>query len=236
MKIWPLFLLAGSLVVTGHAREFKSADGSKSVEAEFVRYNPRTSKVTLRMPDGRNMVTDTAFFSEEDQAYFKEQFRKREMEGAIEVRGHDRLDRDAYRKDKLIISHTDAEYVFTIKNESDIDLKNLEVKYWVVVERYNQNEPILETSNGSGHIELLEKRSEKDVDGPSLRLITGAAPAHATDNEGEARKMANEAAKYGRDRALGWRVEVYDSNGERIHAERSSVRVDRALGVQEDDD
>lgn len=236
MKYALALLLIGSLLTPVQAREFKSADGEKSVEAEFVRYNPRTSKVTLRMTDGRNLVTDSAFFSEEDQAYFKEEYRKVEMEGAIEVRGHDRIDRGAYRKDKVLISFTDADYVFTIKNESDLDLKNVEVKYWVVIERYNQNNPMIETANGSAIVELIKKRSEQEVDGPSLRLITGAAPAYGTDNEGEARKMLNEAAKFGRDRDLGWRIEVYNSKGELMHAEASSVRVNKALGAEDKKD
>lgn len=236
MKACILLLLTGSLLGLAQAREFKSADGSKTVEADFIRYNPRTGEVTLRMSNGRNMVTKSDFFSDEDQAFFQQEFRKTESEGAISIRGHDRLDRDAYRKDKLVISYTDADYVFTIKNSSEIDFKNLEVKYWVVVERYNQAGPMLETSNGSGAIDLLEKRSEKEVAGPSLRLTTGAAPAHATENEGEARKMASEAAKYGRDRALGWRVEVYDAEGKLLHADSSSSRVDKALGVPDKED
>jgi len=236
MKKCLIPLIAGSLVGICAAREFKSADGAKTIEAEFIRYDPRTSKVTLLMPNGRNMVSDATLFSEADQAFFKEEYRKGESEGAISVRGHDKLDRGSFRKDKLLITFTDADYVFTIKNDSDIDFENLEVKFWVVTERYNEGRELNETSSGSANVPKLKRHSEEKVDGPSIRLITGAVPAYNTDNETEARRIANEAAKYGRDRDLGWRVEVYGADGKKLHADSSSIRVDRILGADEKKD
>ena len=52
-------------------------------------------------------------------------------------------------------------------------------------------------------------------------------------------RLLNEAAKYGKDKILGWRVEVYDDDGELLLEDSTGVRVDRILGKDkkdEDDD
>lgn len=235
MKNFAILCLALLSLHQASAREFKSADGEKTVIAEFVRYNPRTSEVTLRMANGRNMVTDSALFSDEDQAFFKEQFRNSQLDGAVSVRSHDKLNRDAYKEGKLLITFTDANYVFTIKNESEVDFDNLQVKYWVLVERYNKGETFNETFDGNATVQKLAKESDEEVAGPKIRLITGAVVNHTTDNDNEANRLLNEAAKYGRDRAIGWRVEVHTADGKELYADSSSIRVDRALGLDKKD-
>lgn len=229
-------LLTASLVGISHARDFTSADGSKTISADFVRYNPRTGDVTLLLRTGRNMVSKADLFSEADREFFLEQYRKGEIEGSIDVRAHDKLRRDAFKKDGLLISFTDAEWVFTVKNESDIALENLSVKYWVVTERYNSGDERNETSSGDARIAELAPGAEAEVKGPSIRLITGAVPNRVARNEREAIRLANQAAEYGRDRDLGWRCEVYNSDGELLVADSTGIRVDRILGFDDDKD
>ncbi|MDX1681289.1 MAG: hypothetical protein R3242_11235 [Akkermansiaceae bacterium] len=236
MKLWLHLLIAGLMAATASARDFTSADGSKTISADFVRYNPRTGDVTLQMRDGRNVLSKADLFSEEDRAFFLEQYRKEELKGSIEVRAHDSLSRDAFKKDGLVVSFTDAEWEFTIKNESEIALENLRVKYWVVTERYNKGDERNETSSGEGNIAKLDPDAEVEIKGPSIRLITGAAPNRVARNEREAINLANRAAEYGRDRSLGWRCEVYNSDGELLAVESTGIRVDRILGFDDDKD
>ena len=147
-----IFLIAASMVGIAHARKFQSADGSKEIEADFVRYNPRTGDVTLRMTNGRNMITKSTFFSDDDREYFKEEYRKQALKGAISVRQYDKLDHYQREKDNLWIDMTKSEWSFTVKNESKVDLKHLDVKYWVVVERDNFGDETNETSSGEAAI------------------------------------------------------------------------------------
>lgn len=235
MNIFLILLLAGSMVGISYAREFKSADGSKTVDAEFVRYNPRTGDVTLRMDNGRNMVTKSDFFCDDDREFFKGQYRKEQLKGAISIRSHDKLTRETREKDRLWIGVTTADYIFTIKNESDVDLKHLDVKYWVVIERYNFGKEVNETASGEAAIIELKAEGEEEIKGPHIELTTGATPK-ATRDENHYNRLLNDAARYGRDRTLGWRVEVYDDDGELILADSSSIRVDRILGVDKKDD
>ena len=238
MKKLPFLLIAlvaSSMVGMTHAREFKSADGEKTVEADFVRYNPRNGDVTLRMANGRNMVTKADFFSDSDREFFLEQYRKQQLEGAVTVRAHDKLDRYEREKDSLWIAMVKSDWSFTVKNTSDVDLKHLDVRYWVVVERYNFGKEQTETASGESAIVELKADGETKIQGPVLDLQVSAIPK-GTNNENHYRRLLNEAAKYGRDRLLGWRVEVYDDDGELMLADSSSVRVDRILGKDGKDD
>jgi hypothetical protein len=234
MKIWLILLITSLVVGVSRAREFKSSDGEKTIIAKFVRYNPRTGQVTLLMSDGRNMVTEASLFSEEDREFFKEQYRDRELEGAISVRGHDKLDHDTRRENSLLIALTNADYVFTFKNESDVNLENLKVNYWVVTERYNFGKETIEISNGEARIAELKGDGEAEVKGPHIVLTTGATPQGNVRDDNHYQRLLNEAAKYGRDRNLGWRVEVFSSDGKQLLADSSSIRVDRALGKDDD--
>lgn len=230
-----MLMIAAALVGISHAREFKSADGSKTIRADFVRYNPRTGDVTLQMFDGRNMVTKADFFSEEDREFFREQFRESELQGSLSVRGHDKLTRDTRQENRLIISLDKADYIFTVKNKSDVNLENLTLKYWVVVERYNFGNEKNETFSGDVRIAELKAEGEAEANGPSIVLTKGAAPTGNVRDERTYARLLNEAAKYGRDDALGWRVEIFSSDGKLLLADSSSIRVDRVLGKDDKD-
>ena len=192
MKKLLILLVAMSMVGVCHARKFQSADGSKEVEADFVRYNPRTGDVTLRMVNGRNMITKSTFFSEEDREFFREQYRKGELKGAISARAHDKLDHYQGQKDHLWIDKTKSDWTFTIKNESKVDLKHLDVHYWIVIERHNFGDEVNETSSGEASIVELKAEAEEKIKGPVLDLTRGAAPK-ATRNEHHYIRLLNEA-------------------------------------------
>ena len=69
-----LFLVGTAILAWGlvsvrafQAREFTSADGSKTIEAEIVSVDPKAGTVTLRDVRGRNFDSAISLFSEEDQ-------------------------------------------------------------------------------------------------------------------------------------------------------------------------
>ena len=235
MKKLLMLTLIAALVGISHAREFKSADGTKTIRADFIRYNPRTGDVTLQLFNGRHMVTKADFFSEEDREFFREQYRASELEDTLSVRGHDKLTRDTRQENRLIISLDKADYIFTVKNKSDINLENLKVKYWVVVERYNFGDEKMETFSGETVIAELKADSDAEAKGPSIVLTKGATPTGNVRDERTYARLLNEAAKYGKDDALGWRVEIYSTEGKLLLADSSSIRVDRALGKDDKD-
>jgi len=231
-----MLMAAAALVGLSHAREFKSADGTKTVKADFVRYNPRTGDVTLRMYDGRNMVTKADFFCDEDREFFREQFRESELDGALSARGHDKITRDSRRENGLIIALEKSDYIFTVDNESNVDLEDLEIHYWVVVERHNFGDEKLETFSGEARIAELKAEGKKEVNGPHIVLENGAAPIGNVRDERHYQRLLNEAARYGKDRVLGWRVEIFSSDSKLLLAHSSSLRVDRALGKDDKGD
>ena len=155
--------------------------------------------------------------------------------GAATQRQYDKLDHYQREKDNLWVDMTKSVWSFTIKNESKVDLKHLDVKYWVVVERDNFGDEVNDTSSGEASIVELKAESEEKIEGPTLDLIRGAAPKNSRDQNHYIRQL-NEAAKYKKDKIIGWRVEVYNDDGEMILEDSTGIRVDRILGKDKKDD
>ncbi len=224
-------ILAGLLTLAcASAREFKSADGAQTINAEFVRYSETRDQVTLRMPDGRNVISDAKRFSEADRQFFKEEALKEDLADAISVLVHDKIDRGTELIERLTYTYTMANYEITVKNESEHNLEDLTVKYWVLVERNQDGKTTTETFNGEGPIKKLEAESKQTIPGPVVKLVTGAiANVHSERDL----HLLDKAATVGRDRAIGHRVEVIDANGQTLYAKSSATRVDKAIGLDE---
>ncbi len=74
-RLLPLLLLF--VVATAlSAREFVSRDGKKTLEADFISLDEQAQTVKLRLPSGKFVDAELAYFKDEDQAYFEKMLEK----------------------------------------------------------------------------------------------------------------------------------------------------------------
>ena len=214
-------LLALFALTLAEAREFTSADGKQSMKAEFIRYHKSLDQVTLRLSNGHNMVTEAKHFSEADREFFKERARQAALRDAVKVGVDENSNRHTHNTGQMAIRKLKAQYEFTLKNVSDYALEDLNLHYWVVVQRDQQDKP--EIHKGDASISKLDAGGETEIKGPKLDLTLGAA---STCN---CPRVEASARMIGRDRILGERVEVRTADGKLIYSDSSSMRVDKAL-------
>jgi hypothetical protein len=214
-------LLSATLQAPG--REFKKADGSESLEAEFMRYAARTGQVTLRLPNRRNMLAMATDFSKEDVDYILEMQRLAEAKRALRIEMDEDSDDTDTKRGQLLYEIEKTNSSFKVRNSSDLTLKDLDLTYWVAIERDNKGEEKIEVVKGTTKIPSLESRSTINVKGPAFDLVQGAV----SDCKTGCPKVAARAAQIGRDKALGTKIEVCDASGEVLYSDYTSGRAQR---------
>ena len=221
IKPFTTLLLACLSLTAAHGRNFTSSDGQKTISAEFVRYSKKDDTVTLRLTNGRNLVTSSKFFSEADREFFAEQAKKMALFESIQVEMTKNKERVTTKGRKMGYHKDDVSCVFQIENGSGFDMEDLQVKHWVVVQYDNQKEP--KVYSGSETISCLDANSQKLIPGPKISLTISAFSTCSCPRVVEA------ARKVGRDRILGERVEVRTSDGNLVFENSSSQRVDKII-------
>ena len=221
MPKFPLLALLALLPLGSlQARQFTSADGKQTLEAEFVRYSKKDGKVTLRLANGRNMVADASHFSASDQAFFEEKAKSSSLSSAVDVEVNENSERETRSGSQLRIRYEKFNFEFEIRNRSEFDLKDLKVKHWVVADRGGK--PTVYKDETS--LSSVAAKGSSDVAGPKFALITSA---RATC---DCPKVIEQAKKMGGQKVVGTRVEVYGPDGSLIYEDSSSSKVDKAIG------
>lgn len=213
-------------------RTLTSADGEKTIEAEILRYSRDTGMVTLRLSNGKRMVTPSSHFSEADQEFFKQMAKSKAIADAVEVDFRTRPKQkllEKNTKDKIDIEKRFYENAIVVENTSEYALKNVTVRYWLLLERFNdKGKEYLEVLDGSVLIPDLQPEKEKEVSGPSITLVQGAVPNCKPDC-GQCNKALNAASLVQRERVHGHKVEILNADGKVIASDVSSKRVEDYL-------
>lgn len=230
MKFIQVFILTNCLLISlAASREFKSADGGKTLEAEFVSYNPHTKQVTLESVNGRRLTTAADLFCEEDQQYFIKSQLAKDLKGAVTVRFKSLAAQKSEIKDgNILYFFRDYENSFVLENTSRWPLKDLKARYWVVVEDHDEEQDeVIVIHDGSADIEEIEADGEFELKGPTVTLSSSAAAdckPHAKEHE--VAKVMAIAATIKRDRVLGAMIEVLDADGVVLASDCSSKRIE----------
>ncbi len=229
MKHLPTLLAAILLLsLPATARELTSADGSKKVEAEVLRYSRDTGMVTLRLENGKRLVTSISNFSEADREFFKKMERSKAIENAVEIDFRNRPKQKVMEVNKgkrINIEKRFYENAIIVKNTSEYAMKGLSLRYWLLLEKYDdKGKEYLEVLDGTLSVPELAAEEEKEVAVPSLTLILGAVP-NCKPECNHCQNAFNAASKYLRERVFGHKVEVLNAKDEVIATEVSSKRV-----------
>ncbi len=225
-----LFLLAGllGLSLAANAREFKSADGSKTIDAEFVRYDTRSGNVTLKVSAGRNLVAPANSFSKEDVDYFIGQQKAKEEKDAFSYATNEKSTREENRRGETVYKLKNTKVDFSVRNGSSFDYSNLKVNYWVVVERENRDgQKHSEVIRGTQDLASLSANGSTSIDGPAVKLVQGASSSSSCP------RVVAAAAAVDRERILGTKIQLLDADGKELYSDTSSNRIAAELSASE---
>ena len=209
-------------------REFKSADGGKALDAQFVRYVASQDMVTLQA-NGRNVVVPAAKFSEEDRNFFVEAQKEIDKKEAIKVKIDTDNDWSKESKGSVVVSYRTARYSFEVTNTSESYLDGLKLRYWLVAQQGEKGQEKIEIKSETHQMMPLSAGASEMVKGPELKLALGAKSNSCATCPKVRKGAAEKAGAVERDRVIGTKVELVDANGVVIYSEVSSNRVKSLL-------
>lgn len=219
-----VFLLCLSWVQPLLGREFKSADGKSTLEAEFVRYSHETGKVTLRLNPTKNIVSPATAFSAEDQAYFKETQKQVDMKESLEVKI--KRDLESVKEDLGegdVVTNRKVEYSFVVTNKSLSTMSGMKLEYWVLVQQDVDREAV-NTITNKVELEPLWPGAVVIIKAPSFPMYKFE---RRVTNDRERGKVTTIDKK--RYEIHGARVDLISSTGETLLSDRTSIRVDKVM-------
>jgi hypothetical protein len=213
------------------ARELKSADGSKVINADFVRYMATRDMVTLKN-NGRTMVLPADKFSEEDRKFFVEAQQEIDKKEALKVKVNANNDLSKESSGDIVTSYRTSHYTFDVTNTSESYLEGLVLRYWLAVEQGKKGEEEITIKSDSKELMPLAAGATEVVEGPVLKLALGAKSTSCASCPKVRRSLAFNAAQIERERVLGTKVEVVDAKGEVVYSEISTNRMKSLLAKE----
>ena len=206
------------------ARLLTSEDGSKTLDAKFVRYIVSSDMVTLQV-DGRDMVLPATKFSEDDRKFFEESQREIDKKQGIKVKIHCDSDWSKETKGSIVISYQTIGYAFEVNNTTESRFDGLKLRYWLVVQQGEKGQEKIDAKFHTHELMPLTAGASEKVKGPEFKLSLGAKSISCATCPKVRQGAAFNAGKVDRERVLGTKVEVVDSKGEVVYSDVSSNRV-----------
>jgi len=221
-----LFVVLLAACATAYAQEFTSADGSKQIIADFIDYDAKQQVVTLRLENGRKITSPAAAFSEGDRRYFVGRDKREALKTAIAVEVEKTTERDTENTvGGIEYTSKNYSYGFTIKNSSHLKLKDLNLKYWIVIDRDNKGDRKREIIEKEKSIASLGVNEAYTVEGPALSLRQKATSVSCSSCPKVRASVAARASEIGRDRIVGTAVEVTNNKGKVLYLHSDSKYV-----------
>lgn len=229
MKIYStLAILFFALAASLSARELKSADGSKIITANFVRYMPSRDMVTLKI-NGRDVVVPADKFSEEDRKFFTEAQLELDKKQALKVKVNPNNELSKETRSDIVTSFRTSRYTFEVTNTSESYLEGLKLRYWLAAQQGKKGEEEIEIMHDTKELMPMAGGAKEVVEGPELKLALGAKFIGCPTCPTVRREMSFRAGQIARDRVLGTKVEIIDADGEVVFSETSTNRMKSLL-------
>lgn len=203
-----LTLLLGLVsAVSLSARTLTSADGSKTLEAEIIDYNPATGKVVIRNEGSiRNTTVDATAFSADDQEYFKEFLKESAKRKSLEIsadKESEKVDKD---KGGLYIYDRRNEF-FTVKvaNSGAAEIEDLVAKFDIYVSKFDkEGKKVVDVVSGEEAINKMWANYTHEFTSPSVQVTVGCATTSSCP------KCKAQAASVKSERVIGIHVRLHD--------------------------
>lgn len=227
-------LLAGFIIVASlplSARTFTSADGKRTMEAELFSYSPSSDTVVIQLAGQKSRTTTKAsLFSEEDQEYFKEFLKESEKFGALRISTKE--ESESFEDDKgiYIYDRRKEHFDVTIVNRADFALEELTAKYDIYVQKFDkEGKKVIETISGQESIESVYSNGDAVFSTNAAEITTDCETTSSCP------KCVKQASAVERERVIGVRVQVFNSDDEML-SEYHSSNTTRTLSNKEDGD
>jgi hypothetical protein len=226
-----LTLLLGLIsAVSLSARTLTSADGSKTIEAEIIDYNPASGKVVLRNEGStRNVTVDATAFSPDDQDYFKEFLKDSAKRKSLRLSADKNSEKEKKDKDSAalyIYDKRNESFTIKVANSSSAEIEDLVAKYDIYVSKYSkEGKKIVEVVSGEESIDKLWANYSHEFESTSVQVTVGCATTSSCP------KCKTQAASVQSERVLGIHVRLHDGKGGNLLTEFfSSSAVKTAVG------
>lgn len=208
-------------------RQFTAADSNRKIEAEFVKYDKATDHVTLQTANGSNITSTSDKFCKEDRQYFVKAHLEANQRASIKLDVKSKNENDKLVGKSVTYSNKTTQYSFEISNSSGSAFKNLELIYWVVIERNQSSKRKTDVVKGTLALASLDAQDNTVIQGPVVKLKEGAA-CRTSCPISEAR-----AAAVGKDRIVGSKVVIRDDAGHTLVTEITSKYIESLISSGE---
>jgi hypothetical protein len=185
-----------------------SADGSKSMDVELIRYDPGAGSIVYKR-DGeiRHLTADVSAFAESTKAALDKIHRDAEKLRALEVTSKSHGERFEEKKGLFNYERRKESYEFTVENRSELELGSLTAKYEVLYTSYDKKagEASLQVQAGTEYLEPMGEGGSETFLTSEVTITTGAS---CTSDCPDAPSANQE-----RERIYGAKVTILDEAG-----------------------
>lgn len=222
-------LWACLLVSPSFSRTFTSADGQRTIEAELIDFRPSTDTVVFRYK-GKSVrqSAKASAFSTEDQEYFVEFLKEKTKRDALEVVVVEETERADDEGGIYTYERLRSFFRVSVRNRGDFGFEDLRAEYDVFLMRYD--------SKGKSRTEVISGEARLDEILPKLDGTFETESVEITldcETSSSCPTCEKHASSVKRERVIGLRVRIYNSDGEQLTEFHSSNAV-RKLGEEED--
>ena len=226
MIIKSLILTAGLISAASlSARTFTSSDGSKTIEAELIDYDPSSGKIVIRNEgSNRNVTVEAGAFSKKDQAYFEKFIVEATKRKALSIRADDKSEDLEEKSGGIYIYDRKNEFFnVTISNSGPVEINDLTAKYDIYVTRYDkQGKKTVDMTSGSESFSSIDGKSNTEFKSLAVKVTSGCATSSSCP------KCKTHAASVRKERVIGIHVRLYDDKGDMLTEFYSSGSVKSA--------
>lgn len=169
MKMNTRFLAAtlflGLGLTVGDAREFSSADGTKTMSGTVTAVSATSKKATIRRSDGASVTFPLSALAEKDQEYLVEWYKAAEIGRKLDVRVNAAEEKGQETKTTTARRYSIAsQFGLSLRNNATFKFDDLEVRYRMFHTKDIANGKAEDhTTEGVMKIDELSPRGEKSI-------------------------------------------------------------------------
>ncbi|MGB0292032.1 MAG: hypothetical protein ACPGIA_05570 [Luteolibacter sp.] len=217
MKLLLVGLIAASCLQLS-ARTFTSADGSKTIDAELLNYNPSNGTIVIQIHgQGKRSTVKANLFSETDQEYFKEFLKESEKFKALKISTEDHTERREEDRGIYIYDRQKEHFTVSIHNTGNFDMGGLEAKYTIYYQKYDRDgKKLTESVSGAKSLAGIESQDSADFDTLPVDITIDCKTTSSCP------KCVSHASTQKRERVVGIHIQIYNEEDQMLSEYHSS--------------
>lgn len=187
-----------------------SPDGSKTLDVELVRYDPKAGTVIYRREgSSQHLTAKVSSFAAETKEALDKIYQNEGKKRALELSSKSNGERFDEKQGQVNYSKEKESYDITVTNRADFDLGALTARYEILLTRYDKgtDDVTMEVESGEESLGSLAAGESTTFTTKEVTITTGASSTSDKKNDG------GKTVKQGRERVYGATVTVLDGDG-----------------------